>query len=195
MSAPVYSSAEPCLPMRPLRFRSMLERYPFTCDCIKSARMPYPSSPDVNDRRSMSLVFTIRSMSCEASRKQRRVSASSSSMSSKSAKSRLTYFPALSPSVWRWNIFLNAAMCRNVSLPDRASIASSSVQRSNVTPFAFSSSTCSSGVSMGLRFRASCTPSSTPHAMYVVSAFSIWPFYRSSFRCSIMRRHPFLSAK
>ena len=44
-------------------------------------------------------------------------------MSSRSAKSRLTYFPALSPSAWRWNIFLNAAMCRNVSLLDSASTA------------------------------------------------------------------------
>ena len=49
------------------------------------------------------------------------------------------------------------------------------------------SSTCSSGVSIGLRFRASWAPSFRPHAIYVLSVFSILPFYPPRHRLGTVR--------
>ena len=74
-----------------------------------------------------------------------------------------------------------------MSLPDSASMACSSLQRSNVTPFAFSSSTCPSGVSMGFNPCASCSPSSRPQAVYVFSVSSMPLFYASRHRPETMR--------
>ena len=66
-------------------------------------------------------------------------------------------------------------------------MACSSLQRSNVTPFAFSSSICPSGVSMGFNPCASCSPSSRPQAVYVFSVSSMPLFYASRHRPETMR--------
>ena len=118
-------------------------------------------------------VLASRSTSCETARNALRSSSSSASRASRSAKSSLTYFPRSSPDACFWNSLRHDARYTKVPRRAKASAACSSPHRSNETPFAFRSATCSSGFSIGLSPVTSCAPSPMLHAVYVSLGFTM----------------------
>ena len=118
-------------------------------------------------------VLASRSTSCETARNALRSSSSSALESQQVGEVKPHVLPRSSPDACFWNSLRHDARCTKVPRRAKASAACSSPHRSNETPFAFRSATCSSGFSIGRPRHLVRPPSPMLHTVYVSLGFTM----------------------